>query len=93
MTIEENNCVLRKVGDAEGGARLIHCATCGITGKAYVYPDPRSNIRCFLTEPWPDDQQANAPELLKGIGMGLTAILIAFVAASIFWAIKTFLVP
>lgn len=77
-------CRLRKVGDAPDGARWLHCESCGITGKAYAYPHPLSNVRCFAREPWPDDQITTAPEFAKGVALGLAG-LAAIAALVVLW--------
>jgi hypothetical protein len=54
-----DGCQLHRVGEMEpDGARWVRCATCGITGRAYAFPDPRSQVRCFRREIWHDDKPA-----------------------------------
>lgn len=89
MTEIYPQCSLRRVGEIEpDGARWIHCSSCGIVGKAYTYPHPDSNVRCFLTTPWPDDEKYIEPtgRVGKGIALGIFVLVmcgLAFISVMI----------
>lgn len=82
-----NDCRIRKIGDM-GVARVMYCETCGISGLAYAYPHPKSNVRCFLTEPWPEDQHwmPQVPKLFwTGARWGLVVIMVVTIAVILYY--------